>query len=63
MHAHELAALDEELEDAELDGFGLLNVENLSCLRALPHFGHAIRSPFERTRCSKVVSHSWQTYS
>jgi hypothetical protein len=29
VHAQELSALeDDELEEAELDGFGLLNVEN-----------------------------------
>jgi len=63
VQAHELPALDDELEGAGLDGLGLLNVENFCCLRALPHLGHAMRSPFERTRCSNVVSHSWQTYS
>ena len=51
MHAHELAAL-EELDDAELPEagpLGLLNVENWSCLRPLPHFGQWMRSELERT--------------
>jgi DNA-directed RNA polymerase subunit N (RpoN/RPB10) len=64
VQAQELAVLEsEEPEDVDADGFGLLKVENFCCLRALPQLGHATRSPFERTRCSKVVSHSWQTYS
>ena len=50
MHAHELALDDVELsEDAPL---GLLNVENWSCLRPLPHLGHSMRSELERTRRS-----------
>lgn len=51
MHAQEPAELW-ELEDAELSElppFGLLNVENWSCLRPLPHFGHSMRSELERT--------------
>jgi len=51
VHAQELAALD-ELEDAELPGtepLGLLNVENCSSLRPLPHLGHSTRSALERT--------------
>jgi hypothetical protein len=54
VQAHAPAPLD-ELEDAELpeaEPFGLLNVENWSCLRPLPHFGHSMRSVLERTRRS-----------
>ena len=51
MHAQEAA------EDASPAGlaplaFGLLNVENCICFRALPHFGQATRSALERTRRS-----------
>ena len=62
MQAQEPAELG-ELDETEPDGLGLLNVENLSCLCPLPHLGQATRSPIERTRCSKVVSQSWQVYS
>ncbi len=54
MHAQELAALA-ELEDfglSEAAPLGLLNVENFSCLRPLPHWGHSTRSEPERTRRS-----------
>jgi len=61
VHAHELALDDVELSEAE--PLGLLNVENWSCLRPLPHFGHSMRSELERTRRSYVVSQSWHTYS
>ena len=36
VQAHELAAF-EDLELAELEPLGLLNVENWSCFRLLPH--------------------------
>jgi len=65
VHAHELAA-PEPLDGAELpepDPLCALNVENWSCFRPLPHFGHSIRSELERTSRSYVVSQSWQTYS
>ena len=51
MQAQELGAL-EELEEVELsdaEPLGLLNVENWSCLRPLPHLGHSMRSELERT--------------
>jgi len=54
VHAQELPAL-EELEDLALSEavpLGLLNVENFSCLRPLPHLGHSTRSALERTRRS-----------
>jgi DNA-directed RNA polymerase subunit N (RpoN/RPB10) len=64
VQAQVLEALeDSEFAEAEPFALGLLKVENFCCLRALPHFGQATRSPFERTKCSNVVSHSWQTYS
>lgn len=50
MQAQELA-LEVELSAAPA-GFGLLNVENCSFFRPLPHLGHSTRSALERTRCS-----------
>jgi hypothetical protein len=51
VHAQEPAG-DASLVAAAPLGFGLLNVENCNCLRALPHLGHSTRSALERTRRS-----------
>ena len=51
MQAHALAVLD-ALDDVALPEavpLWALNVENWSCLRPLPHFGHSIRSELDRT--------------
>jgi hypothetical protein len=53
----------EDGESADAEPFGLLNVENWSCLRPLPHFGQATCSLLDRTSRSYVVSQSLQTYS
>jgi hypothetical protein len=62
VQAQELAA-DASLALAVPFAFGLLNVENCSFFRALPHLGHSTRSALERTSRSYVVSQSWQAYS